>query len=179
MSASRPSFFARFGMAFAAFFRTLFDAEFASRLHELRLPAPEPEPEPEPDRLHEASPESAMQLLAALQRKGRFLDFLGEDVSSFSDAEIGAAARVVHDGAKQALAELFEIENVRSEEEGAEILLEADYDAHAVRVVGDVRGQPPFRGTLSHAGWRVAASHLPKLAEGHDASVVAPAEVEL
>ncbi|NCQ59962.1 MAG: DUF2760 domain-containing protein [Myxococcales bacterium] len=177
MSASRPSFFVRFSLAFAAFFRTLFDADFAAGVRDLRLPAPEPEPEPVP--LREADADAAMQLLAALQRKGRFLDFLGEDVSSFSDADIGAAARVVHDGAKLAVAELFDLVPIRSEEEGSEIELEADYDAHAVRIVGDVRGQPPFRGTLSHAGWRVAAAHLPKLAEGHDARVVAPAEVEL
>ncbi|NOY90020.1 MAG: DUF2760 domain-containing protein [Deltaproteobacteria bacterium] len=177
MSAPPPSFFARLGLAFAAFFRALGDADYAASLRDLRLPAPEPEPEP--DTLREAPEEAALQLLAALQRKGRFLDFLEEDVSAFSDAEIGAAARVVHEGAKRAIDEIFEVAPIRSEEEGAEILLEADYDAQAVRVVGDVRGDPPFRGSLSHAGWRVLETHLPKLAEGHDARVIAPAEVEL
>lgn len=133
MSASRPSFFVRFSLAFAAFFRTLFDADFAAGVRDLRLPAPEPEPEPVP--LREADADAAMQLLAALQRKGRFLDFLGEDVSSFSDADIGAAARVVHDGAKLAVAELFDLVPIRSEEEGSEIELEAERSEE--RRVGD------------------------------------------
>jgi len=176
MSAALPSFFTRLGLAFAAFFRALGDAEYAASLRDLRLPA---EAEPEPEVLRDAPEESALLLLAALQRKGRFLDFLEEDVSAFSDAEIGAAARVVHEGAKRALDEIFEVAPIRGEEEGDELLLEADYDAHAIRVVGDVRGDPPFRGSLAHAGWRVLDTHLPKLAEGHDARVIAPAEVEL
>jgi len=176
MSAQRPTFFVRIGLAFVAFFRTLSNPEFAASLRAL----PEPEPSaPPPDTLHEAPTESALQLLAALQRQGRLLDFIWEDVTDFSDAEVGAAARVVHDGAKRALAELFEIVPVRSEEEGASVVLEADYDARAVRVVGDVRGDPPFRGTLAHAGWRVLEVHLPQLAEGHDLHIVTPAEVEL
>ncbi len=178
MSAPPPSFFARLGLAFSAFFRALGDADYAANLRDLRLPAHAPEA-PEPEVLRQAPEEAALQLLAALQRKGRLLDFLEEDVSGFSDAEIGAAARVVHEGAKRAIDEIFEVAPIRSEEEGAEILLAADYDPHAVRVVGDVRGDPPFRGSLSHAGWRVLETHLPKLAEGHDARVIAPAEVEL
>lgn len=179
MSAASPSFFARLGLAFTAFFRALGDADYAASLRDLRLPAPEPEVASAPEVLREAPEEAALQLLAALQREGRFLDFLEEDVSAFSDAEIGAAARVVHEGTKRAIDAIFEVAPIRSEEEGAEILLEADYDAQAIRVVGDVRGEPPFRGSLSHAGWRVLETHLPKLAEGHDARVISPAEVEL
>lgn len=158
-------------------------AEFAGRLRALPdgdAPSePAPEPTPEPEALHEAPAEAALQLLGALQRKGRFIDFLWEDVSSFSDAEVGAAARVVHDGAKEAIDELFDVAPIRAEEEGTRIRLEADHDAASVRVVGDVRGEPPFEGELTHAGWQVLETHLPKLADDHRPEILAPAEVEL
>jgi hypothetical protein len=140
---------------------------------------PEPEPEPEPPKLEERAPEAAMQLLSILQREGRFIDFLEEDVTSFSDAEVGAAARVVHDGCKKAVDEHFTIQPIKSEEEGSKVTVEAGFDASAVRLTGNVVGEPPYSGTLQHRGWRVVKVQLPKIAEDHDVSMVAPAEVEL
>jgi len=187
----RPGFFTRIFLAWVAYFRTIFDAEFAAGVVRLRaggpaLPPPPPdapakrrEKKAEPPRMKEAGPEAALQLLALLQREGRFVDFLEEDVSSFSDADIGAAARVVHDGCKKAVREHFTLEQVRREDEGAKVTLEKGYDAAAVRLVGSVSGEPPFTGTLRHRGWRVTEVKLPKMAEGHDARVVAAAEVEL
>jgi hypothetical protein len=182
----RPSFFARIFLAIAVYFRVLFDAEFAAGVRLLRrgeLPPPEeepePEPEPEPPKLEERAPEAAMQLLSILQREGRFIDFLEEDVTSFSDAEVGAAARVVHDGCKKAVDEHFTIQPIKSEEEGSKVTVEAGFDASAVRLTGNVVGEPPYSGTLQHRGWRVVKVQLPKIAEDHDVSVVAPAEVEL
>jgi hypothetical protein len=107
------------------------------------------------------------------------VDFLREDVSSFSDADIGAAARVVHSGCKKALDEHFTVEPVREEEEGAKITVAAGFDPSEVRLTGNVVGEAPFSGTLSHRGWRVIAVNLPKLTAEHDPKVVAPAEVEL
>lgn len=178
----KPSFFARFGLAL----RVLFSAELGASVRQLMqgepaLPAPEPE-EPkaaEPPPVVEATPDAALQLLGLLQREGRFIDFLEEDVSAFSDADIGAAARVVHEGCKKALAEHFDVAPVRSEEEGASVELPKGFDATAIRVTGNVVGDPPFKGTLQHRGWRVAEVRLPKIAAGHDLRVVAPAEVEL
>jgi hypothetical protein len=46
-------------------------------------------------------------------------------------------------------------------------------------VIGNVTGQPPFRGILSHHGWRVKDFTLPTPAEGQDEFILAPAEVEL
>jgi hypothetical protein len=192
-----PGFFARFFvLSWVAFFRTMFDAEFALGVERLRsgkaLPAPvepvppkiEPEkekkkPKAEPVVLREAGPDAALQLLALMQREGRFVDFLEEDVASFSDAQIGAAARVVHEGVKRALAEHFPMEPVRSEEEGAKITLAKGFDAGRVRLTGKVVGEAPYTGTLAHRGWRVTEVKLPKMAQGHDATVIAPAEVEL
>ena len=61
----------------------------------------------------------------------------------------------------------------------ADVTLPEGFDAAAVRVTGNVVGKAPFTGTLSHRGWRVADTRLPKLAAGHDAAIVAQAEVEL
>jgi hypothetical protein len=193
---SPPGLFARlFVLSWIAFFRTIFDAEFAAGVEGLRsakaLPPPAPTPEPaeepkkkkekkaEPVVLREAGPDAALQLLALLQREGRFVDFLEEDVASFSDAQIGAAARVVHEGVKRALAEHFPMEPVRTEEEGTKVTLEKGFDAARVRLTGKVTGDAPYTGTLAHRGWRVTEVKLPKMAAGHDATVIAAAEVEL
>jgi hypothetical protein len=114
-----------------------------------------------------------------LQRDGRLVDFIEEDVAGFSDTQVGAAARVVHEGCRKVLREHFTIEAVRSEPEGSRITLAQGFDASAVRLTGNVVGEPPFSGTLTHRGWRVVKVQLPKLAPGHDASILAPAEVEL
>ena len=129
--------------------------------------------------MREAGPEAALQLLSLLQREGRFVDFLEEDVTSFPDVQIGAAARVVHEKCRAALREHFPLEPVRAEDEGAKITLERGFDPARVRVVGNVVGEPPFSGKLVHRGWRVREVRLPKMTEGHDPAIVAPAEVEL
>ena len=185
----RPSFLARIAIAFAAFFQVLGSAEYAAGARALgsgaapALPAPEPEAEAEPElpkpKLERAPTASALQLLALLQREGRFIDFLREDVSSFDDADIGAAARVVHEGCRKALDEHVDLVPVRAEEEGSRLTLPAGFDARAIRLTGNVVGDPPFTGTLQHGGWRATRIELPSLTEEHDVHVVAPAEVEL
>lgn len=127
----------------------------------------------------EADVTPALQLLSILQREGRFVDFLQEELGGAADAEIGAAARVVQEGCKRGLAEYVTITPIRSEAEGAQITLESGYDAARTRVTGNVAGQPPYRGVLAHHGWRVESIRLPQLSANHDPRVLAPAEVEL
>jgi hypothetical protein len=189
-----PGFFSRIAIAFAAYFRVLFDPTFAGGVDRLRSGAPalpaetkedeKPKKAPKEKKapapvMREAGPEAALQLLALLQREGRFVDFLEEDLASLPDAQIGAAARVVHEKCRVALREHFPLEPVRSEDEGSKVTLEKGFDAQKVRVVGNVVGEPPFSGSLVHRGWRVREVKLPKMAEGHDATIVAAAEVEL
>lgn len=176
----------RFFLAFSAFFRILFDGAFAERVAFARTapealppPAPVEPPKPPPPPMRENNSDAALQLLAILQREGRFIDFLEEDMSAFGDADIGAAARVVHTGCKKALREHVKIANVRSENEEARVTLPVGFDASAVRVTGNVVGSPPFTGTLRHRGWRATSVVLPQLTSGHDATILAPAEVEL
>ncbi|GAB5094677.1 DUF2760 domain-containing protein [Caballeronia sp. GAWG2-1] len=194
MTDMNPSFFGRIGIAFGAFFGVLGNGAFAGRVQRLReaphapeapVPAAAPvatapvAPKPAPSPLKESSPVAALQLLGLLQRDARFIDFVEEDIANYSDADIGAAARLVHDGCRSVLREHFTVQPVRNEAEGSRITLPEGFDASAVRVTGNVVGKPPFSGNLSHRGWKVAETRLPKLADQHDASIVAPAEVEL
>ncbi|MEO5359351.1 MAG: DUF2760 domain-containing protein [Nitrospirota bacterium] len=123
-------------------------------------------------------PKSA-QTLMILQKKGRLIDFLQEDVSRFSDAQIGNAVRAIHSGCREALTEYIKIEPVRHEPEGNDVTVEAGFDPSALRLTGNVTGQPPFRGVLRHCGWRVVKTTLPEISGGQDLSIVEPAEVEI
>lgn len=182
MIEAKPSFLARMSLAL----RVLFNAELAVQVMRLNrgetIEKPEPEPEPEKaptPLLKEVGPDAALQLLGLLQRDGRLVDFIEEDVAGFSDTEIGAAARVVHEGCRKVLQEHFTIEPVRSEAEGSRVTLGQGFDASAVRLSGNVVGEPPFSGRLAHRGWRATKVQLPKLVPEHDLGVLAPAEVEL
>ena len=136
-------------------------------------------PAPEPVVLKESTPDAALQLLGLLQSEARFIDFIQEDIASYSDADIGIAARVVHEGCNKAISEHFTLAPVRTEDEGSMITLVAGFDAATVRLTGDIIGSAPFKGTLIHKGWQVTKVSLPKLTQGHNAAVIATAEVEL
>ena len=129
--------------------------------------------------LKQATPDAALQLLTLLQQEARFIDFVQEDLSGFADAEIGAAARVIHSGSQKVLADYFTFDSVRSEEEESRISLPLGFNASEVRLTGNVVGEAPFNGTLIHRGWQVTDIRLPKLATDHNARIIAPAEVEL
>jgi hypothetical protein len=123
--------------------------------------------------------DGALHLLAVFQREGRLLDFCEEELAGFSDAAVGAAARLVHTGCRKVLRENLELAPVRTEAEGARIKLEAGFDARAVRLVGNVVGSPPFSGALKHHGWKANATKFPEPPRGDAAKLLAPAEVEL
>ncbi|MBB1631820.1 DUF2760 domain-containing protein [Cupriavidus sp. UME77] len=197
MTDSNMSFLGRISLAVGTFFNILGDRELAAGVRRLRdgkgpgagpapaapvpapVAAPAPQAAPAPSALKEASPEAALQLLGLLQRDARFIDFVEEDIAGYSDTEIGAAARLVHDGCRAVLREHFTIRPVREEAEGSRVTVPDGFDATAIRLTGNVVGSAPFNGNISHRGWRVAEVRLPRLAERHDATVIAPAEVEL
>ncbi|CAE6740239.1 hypothetical protein R69746_02466 [Paraburkholderia aspalathi] len=195
MTDSNPSFLGRISLAVSTFFSILGDGEFAAGVLRLRnsgtaaasaapaptpapAAAPAPAPQPAPT-LKEASPDAALQLLGLLQRDARFIDFVEEDIKTYSDADIGAAARLVHDGCRTTLREHFTIRPVRDEAEGSRVTLAEGFDATSIRLTGNVVGKAPFNGSISHRGWRVDEVRLPKLTDSHNAKVIAPAEVEL
>jgi hypothetical protein len=136
-------------------------------------------PAPEPVILKESTPDAALQLMGLLQKEARFIDFIKEDIANYSDADIGVAARVVHEGCNKALNEHFTLAPIRSEQEGGKITLPQGFDASTVRLTGNIVGSAPFTGTLIHKGWQVTSIRLPKSTQGHNANIIAPAEVEL
>ncbi len=136
-------------------------------------------PMPEPVILKEATPDAALQVLSLLQKEARFIDFIKEDLTSYSDADIGAAARVVHEGCSKAIKEHFTLAPVCTELEGNRLTIPVGFDAATIRLTGNIIGAAPFTGTLVHKGWQVTDIHLPKLTQSHNANIIAAAEVEL
>jgi Domain of unknown function (DUF2760) len=138
-----------------------------------------PAPTPEPIILKEYTPDAALQLLNLLQKEARFIDFVKEDITAYSDADIGAAARVVHEGCNKTIDEYFSLTPIRSEKEGSIITVPEEFDANVMRLTGNIVGQAPFTGTLVHKGWQANEVRLPKLTQGHNPNIVAAAEIEL
>ncbi len=184
----------RVWLAFQCFFLVLFARRLPAGAVALLPAAPPPSPslppqeaeivatKPKPaEPVTVAPPDGlqAVQLLQILQREGRLLDFLQEDVDAYSDAQIGAAVRDIHRGCKKALAEHLPVEPVLRDAENAQVRVDVGFDPSRIRLVGNVVGEPPFVGALRHHGWRVGKVALPSPARGSDPSVVTPAEVEL
>jgi hypothetical protein len=186
MSDAKPSIFDRLSGAVASL-RSLFGRGAPAPRSEVGSEALRPKvkrpprraaaPPPGPPAATE--PQSALQLLSLLQQNGRLIDFLQEDITAFSDQEVGAAARLVHQGCRQTLEEYLAIRPIREEPEGARVTLAADFDASLVRLTGNLVGEAPFSGTLIHRGWRATQVRLPRVASGHDLKILTAAEVEL
>ena len=125
------------------------------------------------------SVDRAVQMLALLQRDGRLVDFLSEDIAPYPDAQLGAAVRVIHDSCRQALDRYFKLEPVIASEEDHPVTVPAGFDPGSIKLMGNVVGAPPMRGLLRHRGWRVQQASLPALPHASARSIVAPAEVEI
>lgn len=123
--------------------------------------------------------DGALAFLALLQREGRLVDFLRESLDGYQDADIGVAARDVHRGCRKVLEQHLKIEPVMPGAEEDKVNVPKGFDPAEVRLIGEAKGEPPFRGTLRHHGWRVVDAKLPTLADGVDRTVIAPAEVEV
>lgn len=122
-----------------------------------------------------------VNFVAILQERGRFVDFLMDDIKGYSDAQVGAAGRVLHEGCKAVLLEHFGIRPMREEGEGSKVTVPTGYAPDDYRLVGKIAGEAPFTGTLIHHGWRVEWVKLPRLlrASADRLPAIAPAEVEL
>ena len=122
-----------------------------------------------------------VSFLAMLQSRGRLVDFLMDDINAHDDAQVGAAARVVHAGCKAALLEHFQISPVRIESEGSTVQVATGYSPDEYRLVGKISGPAPFSGVLVHHGWKTDAVNLPRILRNSTDRLpaIAPAEVEL
>ena len=171
-------------LAFLCFFRILFGRPLPPELVAKSLPELPPAPEPKVVKEVQVKIErdpgpGALQLLGLLQREGRLVDFLREDITGYEDAAIGAAVRDIHKGCKKVLEQHFAVEVVMDAAEGDGITVPGGFDPHQIRLVGNVVGEPPFKGVLRHHGWRAGKVELPRANDGADHTVLAPAEVEL
>lgn len=147
-------------------------------------PAKEPERAPAKARkpaagAAEQHTDGALALLALMQREGRLVDFLQESLDDYDDSDIGASVRDIHRGLKKVLSEHLDIEPVMPGEEDDAVTVPKGFDPGEVRLVGEVNGEPPFKGVLRHHGWRVTKAALPTLSEGVDRHILAPAEIEV
>ena len=161
-------------LAFRAFFAILFGRPLPAEIKPAPArPAAPVKPEPQPP-----NPAHALQLLAILQRDSRLLDFLMEDIAAFEDDQIGAAVRSLHDQARDALARYLSLQPVIDGVEGAYTRPSLS-DPSAVKFIGNVPATKPEGGTLRHKGWRAAKVDLPAINPKQDATIIAPAEIEI
>ena len=144
---------------------------------QIATPAPVPIQPPAP-----AANQAEAEIVAffgLLQEKGRLVDFLMEDITPYEDAEVGAAARVIHQGGRQVLQEYFHITPISEAAEGTQVTVPAGYSTDQFRLVGKLTGEPPFTGTLLHKGWKTEFVKLPRIVNPERLPSIAPAEVEL
>jgi hypothetical protein len=118
-------------------------------------------------------------MLALLQRDGRLIDFLAENISAFPDVQLGAAVRTIHETCRHALDQYVRLEPILNSEEDQPVTVEAGFDPAAIKLIGNVTGALPLRGLLRHKGWRVKELKMPPLPQASGRLVIAPAEVEL
>ncbi len=155
-----------------------------------KAPEPAPEPAPKPVVAEAVKPVPAaipqnhaqaevVTLLGVFQEKGRFIDFLMEDITPYDDSQVGQVARAVHQGCKEALNEHFHIEPISPGGEGESITVPVGYAADEFRLVGNLAGEAPFAGKLVHQGWRTTSVKLPRVLKADRLPPIAPAQVEV
>lgn len=181
-------FWQRVAFAFRCFFSILFHlripSDVAARLGAGAAAPPPPVAPPSAARLKDVAPpgdtpDRAVQMLALLQRDGRLVDFLAENIAPYPDAQLGAAVRTIHETCRQVLERYVKLEPVLSSEEDQPVTVQAGFDPASIKLIGNVSGEPPVRGVLRHKGWRVREVSLPPLPQGDGRKVIAPAEVEV
>jgi hypothetical protein len=148
------------------------DRDFAAKVQAILQPPPPPPLPPKPSG-------APLRMLILLQREGRLVDFLLEDIDAYSNDQVGAAVRDIHRQCQSAVKEHLVLVPIFSQAEGEAVTVPAGFDPSAVQLTGNVTGQPPFQGSLKHHGWRVQEIKLAPPPEGQDEFVLQPAEVEL
>jgi hypothetical protein len=166
-------------LAFRCFFNILFHGALsAGALGDLKLARREQAAPAKPAAPLRTPADGALQMLAILQRDSRLVDFLMEDIASYSDDQVGAAVRELHDQCRDSIARYVALQPVIDGVEGTPVKAPSN-DPRVVRFIGNVPATPPSGGTLRHKGWRAAKVDLPALAAKDDATIVAPAEIEI
>jgi hypothetical protein len=177
-------------IAFRAFFATLFNRVVAERvvhaLDEQNAISPQSTTNSSSQaaaiatKALSSSKHEALILLSSLQREARFVDFLKEDLSQYSDEQVGAAVREIHRDAGKVLDRFFAIQSIVRDEEGSAVEVPKGFDAARFRLTGKLAGEAPFRGKLNHHGWEATRCELPAYTGSEIAAmIITPAEIEL
>lgn len=171
----------RISFAFRSFFAILFGGSLPEDIaKEFGFAKPTPPPPPPPPAPVIKTSDGALQILGILQRDARLVDFLMEDISGYSDDQVGAAVRSLHEQCRTTLGRYVKLTPVIDGVEGTYTKADANAGKNAVKFVGNVpSGPPPKGGTLRHRGWKVQQVELPALAAKQDVNIVAPAEIEI
>lgn len=174
----------RISNAFSSFFGILFGGELpagvAAAYGYIKAKDVKPAPPPPPPAPVVKASDGALQMLGILQRDARLIDFLMEDISAYSDDQVGAAVRTMHEQSRTALGKYVTLGPVIDGVEGTVAKASAAGSAQAVKFIGNVpAGPPPKEGTLRHRGWRAQKIDLPTPAAKQDLAVIAPAEIEI
>lgn len=120
-----------------------------------------------------------LHLFSVLQREGRLMDFLAEELEDYDDDQIGAAVRDIHANCKKTISKYIKPQAVISEEEGGTIEIPSGFDPASIKLTGNVVGEPPFKGIVRHRGWQAKKFELPLLSESQNPLIIAPAEIEI
>lgn len=158
-------------VAFKAFFKALKEPQKGQNFVD-DIQAPTSKQLDSPDTAH-------LRLLSYLQQSGRLIDFLKEDLTTFNDAQVGAAVRKIHQDCRLVLEDLVTIRPLKDEEEGTTVQIPKGYNPSEIKVVGKVKGEPPFTGILVHRGWKAHKRSLPKKLGEQSLEVICPAEIEI
>ncbi len=120
-----------------------------------------------------------LHVLSLCQREGRLLDFFSEDLNEYDDDQIGAAVRSIQEDCKKVIEKYISPKPVIDKTEGDVVEVEKGFDIDAITLVGNVAGEPPFKGVLNHRGWKAGKRDIPKLSDIQDSGIITPAEVEI
>ncbi len=134
---------------------------------------------PDPAEKQRGDQRMFLHLLGALQREGRLLDFFSEDLDQYGDEQIGAAVRSIQENCKKVLTKYVIPGAIVGTAEGEDYTVAPDFDPTAVKLTGNVTGDPPFEGVVRHRGWKVEKLNLPALSGAQDPDIIAPAEIEI
>ncbi len=180
----------RIGLAFSSFFSILFNdtlPEEAAKAYGYIKADAVPTAKPTAPAAAKAAPkvpeartsDGALQMLGILQRDGRLIDLLMEDISGAEDDQIGAAFRNVQEQCRQSLEKYVHLAPVIDGVEGSYTKIQSS-DPAQVKLIGNVPANGKAQGgILRHKGWRADRVDLPKLTGGQKADVIAPAEIEI
>jgi hypothetical protein len=102
-----------------------------------------------------------------------------EDIGQYTDDQVGAAVRSLHDQSRSVLDRYVTLQPVIDGVEGTPTRIEKR-DANSIKLLGNVPADgKASQGVLRHKGWRAERVDLPKLASGQDVKILAPAEIEI